>query len=254
MEKVGSSVFSKYVSGQGLDQNFVANLLNQSRRVAQVIMLVKHKPTMVESVAAAVEYVIYGTLVNELGGINAPSINSHEMITGVNLRNAWSNYCELVLDQKAYPNVIAKVQQQYNQTIGATQAVQQQTGVPTQPPQPQQGLAAIVVNPVGEMADPMSLLADEAYNQKMEAMQAQAAAAQAQQEMMVNVQNPNDPWNTGLIETAPVVQEQQPTAAQPTYAAPKLYDAYLKVVGIHYLDGVRHEPRYATLRDGTQIQ
>ena len=254
MEKVGSTVFAKYVSGQGLDQNFVANLLNQSRRVAQVIMLVKHKPTMVESVAAAVEYVIYGTLVNELGGINAPSINSHEMITGVNLRNAWSNYCELVLDQKAYPNVIAKVQQQYNQTIGATQAVQQQTGVPTQPPQPQQGLAAIVVNPVGEMADPMSLLADEAYNQKMEAMQAQAAAAQAQQEMMVNVQNPNDPWNTGLIETAPVMQEQQPTAAQPTYAAPKLYDAYLKVVGIHYLDGVRHEPRYATLRDGTQIQ
>jgi hypothetical protein len=57
MEKVGTTVFAKFITPQGLDQNFVANLLTQVRRVVQIILLVKHKPTMVEGAAAAVEYV-----------------------------------------------------------------------------------------------------------------------------------------------------------------------------------------------------
>lgn len=255
MEKVGTTVFAKFITPQGLDQNFVANLLTQVRRVVQIILLVKHKPTMVEGAAAAVEYVLYGTLVQELGGIDAPTIASHEMITGVNLRAAWNEYRELVLDQQAYGKIIAQYQQQYQQATATQQAAVQQVNTGFNQPisqQPSQGLAAIVVNTTGSMQDPMDLLAQEAFDKRMALIQQQQEAQKAQQEMMVK--NPSDPWNLGLV-TEPVVQQQQPTA-QPTVAAVtvKLYDEYLRVRGLQYLDGVKHHPRFITLKDGTKIQ
>ena len=256
MEKVGTTVFAKFVTPQGLDQNFVGTLLTHVRRVAQIVLLVKHKPTMVEAVAAAVEYVVYGTLVQELGGIDSPTIQSHEMITGVNLRLAWAEFCELVLDQQAYGKTIAQFQQQYQQATSAQQqqSVQQPNSAFSQPivQQPSQGLAAIVVNTTGAMQDPMDILAQEAYDKRMGQIQQQQEAYKAQQEMIMK--NPADPWNLGLVDsgvapsTAPVQKAvtQQPTA--------KLYDAYLRVVGLQYLDGVKHHPRFVTLKDGTKIQ
>ena len=40
MEKVGTTVFAKFVTPQGLDQNFVGTLLTHVRRVAQIVLLV----------------------------------------------------------------------------------------------------------------------------------------------------------------------------------------------------------------------
>lgn len=256
MEKVGTTVFAKFVTPQGLDQNFVGTLLTHVRRVAQIVLLVKHKPTMVEAVAAAVEYVVYGTLVQELGGIDSPTIQSHEMITGVNLRLAWAEFRELVLDPQAYNKTIAQFQQQYQQATSAQQqqTVHQPNNAFSQPivQQPSQGLAAIVVNTTGAMQDPMDILAQEAYDKRMNQIQQQQEAFKAQQDMIMK--NPSDPWNLGLVDSG---EAQATTPAQKDVTpqpAAKLYDAYLRVVGLQYLEGVKHHPRFVVLKDGTKIQ
>jgi hypothetical protein len=255
MEKVGTTVFAKFVTPQGLDQNFVANLLTQVRRVVQIILLVKHKPTMVEGAAAAVEYVLYGTLVQELGGIDAPTIASHEMITGVNLRAAWNEYRELVLDQQAYGKIIAQYQQQYQQATATQQAAVQQVNTGFNQPisqQPSQGLAAIVVNTTGAMQDPMDILAQEAYDKRMNQIQQQQEAFKAQQDMIMK--NPSDPWNLGLVDSGEAQATAPAQKAVTPQPATKLYDAYLRVVGLQYLEGVKHHPRFVVLKDGTKIQ
>ena len=255
MEKVGTTVFAKFVTPQGLDQNFVAMLLTHVRRVTQIVLLVKHKPTMVEGAAAAVEYVLYGTLVQELGGIDAPTIASHEMITGVNLRAAWNEYRELVLDQQAYGKIIAQYQQQYQQATATQQAAVQQVNTGFNQPisqQPSQGLAAIVVNTTGAMQDPMDILAQEAYDKRMNQIQQQQEAFKAQQDMIMK--NPSDPWNLGLVDSGEAQATAPAQKAVTPQPATKLYDAYLRVVGLQYLEGVKHHPRFVVLKDGTKIQ
>ena len=256
MEKVGTTVFAKFVTPQGLDQNFVGTLLTHVRRVAQIVLLVKHKPTMVEAVAAAVEYVVYGTLVQELGGIDSPTIQSHEMITGVNLRLAWAEFRELVLDPQAYNKTIAQFQQQYQQATSAQQqqTVQQPNNAFSQPivQQPSQGLAAIVVNTTGAMQDPMDILAQEAYDKRMNQIQQQQEAFKAQQDMIMK--NPSDPWNLGLVDSGEAQATAPAQKAVTPQPATKLYDAYLRVVGLQYLEGVKHHPRFVVLKDGTKIQ
>lgn len=253
MEKVGTTVFAKFVTPSGLDQNFVSNLLANIRRMATVIILVKHKPTMVEAVGAAVEYGIYGTLVNELGGIDSPSLQSYEMITGVNLRQAWSNFSELVLDPQAYTKVVTQHQQQFQQAVSTTQTQQQQLTNAYAPPvqqQPQQGLAAIVVPVSGSMADPLDVIAQEAYDKRLGLIELQQQAAQAHQQMVNKQSNAEDPWNLGLVAEAPA-----PAVAAPVKVAPmKLYNQYLQVVDLTYHEGVKHHPRFKNLSDGTQIQ
>lgn len=276
----GARVFARYLTQAGIDGNFSAKLLLNVRRITQILILSKQSGTMVEAVKLAVEIAVFGELVRELGGLGSAELTSYEMMTSTDLRTAFTNLESLTNDPQVYLKIVASHQAKFQQVVSAhTQQQQPQQVYATQPTaQPQQSLASIVVQTTGSMVDPMDILAEEVYQEKIK-------AAQIQQEQTMT-QPSSGQWNLGYL-TDPSAQTPPPpapvAAATPPVQTPiaippaiegemtytplgynvpamseieKLDIRYygLQAIGCPYPAGRHYPKQMVKLRDGTEIQ